>query len=229
MGLRTISDGLLPGLHAEIERYYSTKIQTHGPTPLGVDWTCVPTQELRFVQLLKVCDFSAPFSLNDLGCGYGALLAYLTKRHRRREVDYLGIDLSPVMIERARSRWSKKPSTKFVVASRSPRAADYSIASGIFNVQMGRPDDLWRQFVEAALNNLNATSRRGFAVNFLLPPLADVTPRAGLYRVDPRVWADYCEARFGSDVQVLTGYGLREFTLLARKPGGVSENVSQNA
>jgi hypothetical protein len=28
---------------------------------------------MRFVQLLKLRDFMSPFSLNDLGCGYGAL------------------------------------------------------------------------------------------------------------------------------------------------------------
>jgi hypothetical protein len=48
------------------------KIRKFGATPLGVDWTCVSTQQLPFVQLLKLCDTS-PASLNDLGCGYGAI------------------------------------------------------------------------------------------------------------------------------------------------------------
>ena len=62
----------LAAVHTGISDYYTAKIRKFGATPLGVDWTCLPTQELRFVQLLKVCDFTSPLSLNDLGCGYGA-------------------------------------------------------------------------------------------------------------------------------------------------------------
>ena len=68
------SDGRnLATVHAGISDYYTGKIKKFGATPLGMDWTCVPTQQVRFIQLLKLCDFTAPFSLNDLGCGYGAL------------------------------------------------------------------------------------------------------------------------------------------------------------
>ena len=33
------------GLYLDIEQYYTQKVKTHGATPLGVDWPCVPTQE----------------------------------------------------------------------------------------------------------------------------------------------------------------------------------------
>jgi len=69
-------DGGLAAVRAGISDYYTARIRKFGATPLGVDWTCQPTQELRFVQLLTVCDFASAFSLNDLGCGYGALLSF---------------------------------------------------------------------------------------------------------------------------------------------------------
>src|SRR5574337_306833 len=97
----------LAAVHAAIARYYTSTLQAHGATPNGVDWANRPTQELRFVQLLKICDFTAPFSLDDLGCGYGALLAYLAWRHPEAEVDYLGVDLSNEMIAAARRRWRR--------------------------------------------------------------------------------------------------------------------------
>lgn len=206
----------LAGLHSVIGQYYTQKVQAYGPTPLGVDWPCQPTQELRFVQLLRLCDFSAPFSLNDVGCGYGALLAFLARRHRRKEVDYLGLDLSAAMITEARQLWRKRGNTEFAVASASPRVADYSVASGIFNVKLDHPDALWTQFIEATLAAMQATSRRGFAVNFLAP-LADSAGAAPeLYRVSPSVWAGYCEREFGARVEVLDNYGMREYTLLVR-------------
>ena len=70
-----------------------------------VDWTCVATQEMRFVQLLKLCDFGLPFTINDLGCGYGALASFLDWWHGASGVDYLGIDLSREMVRRARQQW----------------------------------------------------------------------------------------------------------------------------
>ena len=56
-----------------VSAYYSGTLQRFGAMPLGVDWPNRLNQELRLVQLLKVCDLSAPRSLNDVGCGYGAL------------------------------------------------------------------------------------------------------------------------------------------------------------
>lgn len=102
----------LAPVHAGIAAYYSAKVAKYGATPLGVDWSCVPTQELRFVQLLKLCDFGSPFSFNDLGCGYGALIAYLDRRHAECAVDYLGIDLSEAMLRRARRLYVIAPTSR---------------------------------------------------------------------------------------------------------------------
>src|SRR5438876_11504259 len=55
----------------EVASYYDGRVREFGPTPWGVDWTCELTQQLRFVQLLKVAGRRKRFSLNDLGCGYG--------------------------------------------------------------------------------------------------------------------------------------------------------------
>lgn len=207
---------LLPGLRAEIDRYYSEKVRAYGPTPAGVDWSCLPTQELRFVQLLKLCDFRQPFSINDIGCGYGALLSFLGKRHRQSQVDYLGIDLSAVMIEKATSGWRRSRRGKFAIGHAAPRIADYCVASGIFNVKLDQPIDGWEAFIAQTLDGMHACSRVGFAANFLsLRPTDEATP--GLYCAPPERWGSYCEETFGARVTVLSGYGMREFTLHVRR------------
>jgi SAM-dependent methyltransferase len=208
----------LAQLYRDVEQYYSRKIKTHGATPLGVAWPCQPTQELRFVQLLRVCGPEVSFSLNDLGCGYGALLAFLAKRHRRKKIDYLGLDLSAQMIDEARGLWGKRPHTEFLVASASPRVADYSLASGIFNVKLNQSETLWTHFVETTLTAMRAASRKGFAVNFLAPLAQGETAQTELYRTPADVWQSYCEKNFHAQVDVLQSYGMREFTLLARLP-----------
>lgn len=208
--------GSLEQVHMEIERYYTQKVTEYGPTPLGVDWSCVPTQEMRFVQLLKLCDFSAPFTLNDIGCGYGALLAYLKRRHRGKPVDYVGADLSAAMIDHARRLWARRPATAFVVGPDAGRVADYAVCSGIFNVRLNQTTEAWEAFVAHALASLRAGSSRGFAANFLGPAAPGAAPIPQLYRVEPDRWVRHCERELGARVEVVEGYGMREFTLLAR-------------
>lgn len=204
------------GLLAEVEQYYTRKVDTHGATPLGVDWSCVPTQQMRFVQLLKLCAFDSPVTLNDIGCGYGALLAFMAQRYREKAVDYLGVDLSPAMLTHARRLWRKRPNTEFIIGSGSQRTADYSIASGIFNVKLGQPEALWIRFIEETLTGMHHTSRLGFAANFLAPLAEGVTVQPELYRSPSAFWVRYCEEKFGASVEVLENYGMREYTLLVR-------------
>jgi len=206
----------LDRVYTTIESYYTAKVLKHGAHPRGVDWTCVATQELRFVQLLKICTFSMPFSLNDVGCGYGALLAYLARRHPDAAVDYFGIDLSPAMIRLAERRWRNRAMAKFATDAACDRVADYSVASGIFNVKLNQPTDLWQRFVTKTLGNMRARSRRGFAVNFMAPQDPAQPSIAELYRTEPEPWIRYCKREFRSSVEVVRDYGLREFTLLIR-------------
>ncbi len=201
---------------AAVNDYYSGTAQRYGATPRGVDWSSAATQYLRFVQLLKICDFAAPFSLNDFGCGYGALLEFLAFRHPGAAVAYRGIDVSPAMIAAARSRWGDRPHTVFACDYRCSTTADYGIASGVFNVRLGHPLAAWEAYVVAILSDLRAMSRVGFAINFMRSQDAQ-PPEPNLYRTEPAQWIACCN-RLGCAVEVISGYGMREFTILARNP-----------
>jgi SAM-dependent methyltransferase len=205
----------LAGDYGGIERYYSRRIAAYGATPAGVDWACARSQERRFEQLLSLCDFSAPFSLNDIGCGYGALWHHLAARRRKASIDYCGIDLSPAMVEAARRLGANRPRRRFVVAQASPRTADYAVASGIFNVKLRTPIVRWERFIAATLSDMHATSRRGFAVNFRVREKGSAE-RPQLYHADAATWSRFCEEQFKAAVEVRENYGLREFTLLVR-------------
>ena len=76
---------------AQTKHYYDKKLDEYGATPKGVDWNSTESQALRFQQLIKVCDLSNPFTLNDYGCGYGALALYMTERGYR--LKYNGFDI----------------------------------------------------------------------------------------------------------------------------------------
>ena len=88
------SDSIL----AETARYYSAKIIEHGDSPQGVDWNGIESQYTRFSELCRVIDLPCGFSINDLGCGYGALLDYFIDR--KVDCRYYGYDVSDEMEHR---------------------------------------------------------------------------------------------------------------------------------
>jgi SAM-dependent methyltransferase len=201
-------------VHTRIEAYYGARVRRFGATPQGVDWACRPTQELRFVKLLGLCDFSQSLSINDIGCGYGALATFIAHRHPQVPLDYLGVDLSAEMIKQAkRGRVARRDGVRFEAGFQASRTADYSLASGIFNVQLDFPTAVWEANVRRTLTQMAATSRKAFAVNFLSTHRSSSTQ--GLYFADPCIWVSFCEAELGAKVTVVSGYGMPEFTLLA--------------
>ena len=201
--------------------YYGQKLRQHGATPAGADWLSAAGQDLRLALLLRVCGLMQPFSLNDLGCGYGALPDYLLSRHPGLHVDYLGIDLSQAMITCAARRFRRHPAThplkvRFTTGCTAPRMADYAVASGIFNVMPAAAYGVWAGMVAQTLSGLHATTRHGFAVNFL-GAAPDHPDGPGLYRTLPEPWVRYCEEELGARVTLIDGYALNEFTVLARR------------
>lgn len=201
--------GVLQG----VERYYTARLRRFGPTPLGVDWSCEPTQQLRFIQLLKACAPRRAFTLNDLGCGYGALAGFARERCGRRLQSYHGVDISPAMVRQARRLHADRDDASFEAGSALRKRADYSVASGIFNVKLDQGTAAWEAFIAETLAHLHAMSARAFSVNFL-SPLPGAAPE--LYCTSPEPWANFCGEKLACDVEVIAGYGLREFTLVAR-------------
>src|SRR2546422_823433 len=100
-------------LKDEVSSYYTDKLGIYGTTHRGVDWNSEASQVLRFDQLLRAFNLRQHFSLNDLGCGYGALCDYLqTKGY---DFTYAGCDLSDAMIQAARQRFAASPTLQFIV------------------------------------------------------------------------------------------------------------------
>lgn len=202
-------------LLAEVAEYYSSKLAEHGETPRGVDWNGEESQVLRFEQLAKIISPSTKFSINDLGCGYGSLFDYLESHCR--DFTYSGCDVSGDMIRAAQGRYASDANARFVATSVPPEIADYGIASGIFNVRLGRSDHEWREYLEATLDVLDRTSLKGFAFNCLTSYSDKEKMRDYLYYADPCALFDQCKRRYSRHVALLHDYGLYEFTILVRK------------
>jgi SAM-dependent methyltransferase len=202
-------------LLAEVAEYYSAKLAEHGETACGVDWNGEESQIIRFEQLCKIIDKSDYFSINDLGCGYGALYDYLAKNYVH--FAYTGVDVSDAMVQAAARRYKDNLETRFILASEPDKLADYGLASGILNVRMGRSVPEWRSYLEDTLDVLNRTSRLGFAFNCLTAYSDTDKMRDYLYYADPCVLFDFCKRRYSHNVALFHDYNLYEFTIIVKK------------
>ncbi len=202
-------------IQTELAAYFAEKLAEHGPVPQGVDWNGAESQKARFEQLAGVIQRPGGFTINDLGCGYGALFAYL--RLRYRDFMYNGYDVSEPMIRAAKGRYAGIPNAYFDVATEPAVQADYGIASGIFNVKFGYSDAEWSRYVTDTLDVMDRTSRCGFAFNCLTSYSDPEKMRSDLYYADPCVLFDLCKRRYSRKVAVLHDYELYDFTIIVRK------------
>lgn len=201
-----------------VEAYYTAKVVEHGPTARGADWNSEASQHLRFHQLLRVLEHErGPFSVNDMGCGYGALAAYL--HARGSTFHYHGFDLSPAMIHLAREHYGHLATCRFSSPPTTLTPAHYTVASGIFNVKLATETEQWRAYMLDTIDQLAALSTRGFAFNVLTSYADPDRMRPDLYYADPCFLFDYCQRRYSRWVAVLHDYGLYEFTVGVRKEG----------
>ena len=210
-----MSDNDNKGLLQGVADYYSARLAEHGQTARGVDWNGEESQHLRFDQLAKILPATGFFSINDVGCGYGALVDFL--KARGQEFSYSGNDVSDAMTMAAAQRYAGDGSVRFTTGAEPAAAADYGIASGIFNVRQSHGDAEWLDYIHATLDMLDATSHRGFAFNCLTIYSDAEHMRPYLYYADPSALFDRCKRRYSRQVALLHDYGLYEFTILVRK------------
>jgi SAM-dependent methyltransferase len=202
----------------DIERYYSGKIATCGRTPQGADWKSAESQAMRFDQLLRLIRPDGPFTINDYGCGYGALVNYL--ENGGHPFRYRGFDISEKMIGEARQAHGQSPRCEFFSEQSLLSLADYTVASGIFNVKLETSESEWLKYILATLQEFKALSRRAFAFNALTSYSDAKLMRPDLYYADPLYLFDYCKRTFSPRVSLLHDYPLYEFTILVQIPGG---------
>lgn len=202
------------GILDKVANYYSGLFSIHGASSRGVDWNSSESQVLRFEQLLKICDFTCHFSLNDFGCGYGALLDFLNRSSS--SFSYFGYDISKDMIAHAQNANSGRPNSLFTSDRSLLPVSDYTVASGIFNVKLDVPEEDWKFYILSNLKHLSSISKLGFSFNLLSGYCDKHRMRPDLFYADPLFFFDYCKNNFSPYISLLHDYPLFEFTILVR-------------
>jgi Predicted methyltransferase (contains TPR repeat) len=204
----------LPNTLEQLKDIFDERAQTYGPSLKGVDWNSPQAQIKRFDQLLKVCDCNQFFTINDYGCGYGALAEYL--QTKGQAVEYHGYDISQVMIDNAIKSHEMLKNCKFYSdESKMPRS-DYTVASGVFNLKLETDGEEWRGYILETLSKIAVKSLKGFAFNMLTKYSDAERMRPDLYYGDPCLFFDYCKRHFSRNVALLHDYDLYDFTILVR-------------
>jgi SAM-dependent methyltransferase len=202
-------------LAERMERYYEGFLDEHGPTALGVNWNSPEAQELRFRELMRVVDGPGPFSINDYGCGYGALVDHLTGSGH--DFTYTGYDINSRMLDYARDLYGARSECRFVASEDDLELADYTVASGVFTLRGDTDFDAWTEYVIQAIHTLDRVSDRAFAFNSLTRYSDPERMRPDLYYADPTFFFDYCKRRISRHVALLHDYGAYEFTIIVRQ------------
>jgi hypothetical protein len=120
------------------------------------------------------------------------------------------------MLEHARQTYGDRTRVVFAEREDELEPADFTVASGIFNVRLDVRDEEWRVYIEATLETLADLSTRGFAFNMLTSYSDPDRMRPELYYGDPGWFFDLCKRRYSRNVALLHDYGLYEFTMIVR-------------
>jgi len=207
-----------PKLLAPVARIYGRRLDQCGASAKGVFWKGEVWQRRRFERL---CDIFAPadmasggVSINDLGCGYGAFFEYLREFPVLRGSRYYGYDISQEMIAACRDRISD-PRASFHRKMWASKRADYSFASGTYNLHGNADEDQWLEYVEASLRQLWHRTDKALAFNMLR--LDEKEKYDGLYYTDPERVRAFCVKYLSEDVEMFDESPMPDVTFFVRR------------
>ena len=148
-----------------VDHYINRVNDLNIPDYKVVDWESEEAQNLRFKALIEHFNVTG-YVLLDVGCGVGSLAEYIDKNNI--DLYYIGIDIMPEMVERAKSKTYKNISPQFMTMDFFKKTdikkdVDYIYTSGIFNLNLGNNEEFLKEAIEAFLS----AARKGVCFNLL--------------------------------------------------------------
>lgn len=206
----------IPDLLELIRLVYAYRMNQCGPVPNGVYWKDAEGQVLRLEILLQAVlpeDLNGPISVNDFGCGYGALFELMAGEPMMRGGRYVGYDISEEMVKAAQTYHTDERAS-FIVSPVATQIADYSFVSGTYNMFIGADHAMWTNYIKTSLDMLWAKTDKVMAFNMLDDKSDDKL--SDLYYADKRTFIEHAMT-LSPDVEVIDDYPLSEFTIVVKR------------
>lgn len=200
-----------------VSRVYAYRINEYGPVANGVFWKDADGQMLRLELLLQAVeqeDLKGPITVNDLGCGYGALFELLAEEPMMRGGKYFGYDISADMVATAKAKHAD-PRATFFVSPVATEVADYSFVSGTYNMSMGANRALWTHYIKTSLEQLWKKTAKIMAYNLLDENSSNKLD--DLYYAERSTFLEHA-LTLSPDVEIIDDYPLDEFTIIIKRP-----------
>lgn len=197
--------------------FYQERLDNFSDNARRVAWKNEDAQQIRFAQFQRLLPFNHSFSINDLGCGIGDLIDFL--KRNEYTFKYVGYDQMEEMINLAREKHPFEQDCEFkqIANAREMTMADFSVASGIFNIRLSYSDDEWLTYIKETISIMNDKSKKGFSFNVLTKYSDAEFMKDELYYADPLLLFDYCKKNFSKNVALLHDYDQYDFTIIVRK------------
>ncbi|MDH3336085.1 MAG: class I SAM-dependent methyltransferase [Rhodospirillaceae bacterium] len=211
-----IPPGDLGELLELIGQVYDHRLKERGPTAGGVFWKNEEGQTLRYEVLLQIIDNSdlnGNITINDLGCGYGALFEMIKSSPLINNSKYFGYDVSREMIDSARIR-NHDSRAEFLHSPIATEASDYSFVSGTFNMSLGAIEHMWLEYIHSSIRMLWKKTKKGLAFNML--DIRSENRLFDLYYADLDAMVEFAKT-LTPKVEVIEDYPLDEWTILMRR------------
>ncbi len=165
-----------------------------------------------FAGLIAHIPEERPISVNDHGCGYGALFETLRDYPAMRRGSYHGTDISADMV-RAAQKHIRDPRASFEVSHVATREADYSFVSGTYNMKMHADEGEWVEMVKHNIKDLWSKTRVALGFNMLSTksPYREST----LCYFDPVDILTFCQRELSADIRTTDRLEPNEFVIFA--------------
>lgn len=196
---------------------YGEQLARHGPVAHSVLWRSEENQRMRFEVLAGVIepeDDKGAITVNDFGCGYGALFDFLGDLPAMRRGVYYGYDISEDMIAAARHRIRDVRAT-FIHSLFATHDADYSLVSGTYNLKLDADEEAWKRYIQDSLRHLWARTGRALAFNML--SIYGAERQGGLFYADPGEFIDFCMRELTPNLTLFHDYSPIDWTIWLRK------------
>ena len=149
-------------LNQRIYKIYSKRFLKYHNTPKGVFWNSKLSQDLRLNIILdKILDNTKvdPFTIADIGCGYGRLFEIIRERNLESRIRYSGFDINKKFISFCKSN-KKFGNANFYVDTQPHHNFDYIVMSGTYNLTPTNNIKLFEEYLRQNLkSNWNKVSK----------------------------------------------------------------------